>query len=794
MESSYTKLRQELDDLGYIETLKPDCVPLVDRLLSDLKITTENLEKYMKLTQRALEERDNLRLGAEPYKCDNAKLIRECNELHLAFIQFKEQHEKVQKVIDKLVDLKVKIISLEHQLQNCESDKQVLRKRVKDLEAELTKTAKKGGRTNTLESKEKISAKPKGFQLDGAMACAEEKIARLSNEIRRLKEDHLQHVESNEYFKTQLQNRNEEIVRLKTLLEGGRPLEAITKDCCYKNIDNKMGSLQDEINLLKREKNSMANQLKRLDQYQQVKHPITLTAKYFFLEALAKQHEAMRRALHLAERNKQLEKEMKDIDQIALSVEAECNSTVRNNLEKVTRLQDRINESVIIIQNLERENSKVKQDKLELCSELDAVKLEKTRLQSLLDTEVEDKKRLTDRINSFTIIENDLNMEIDRLVRLTGEQRKKIAELECQVTEEKIKRSSFEAQRMPYDQTDYYFPHQAENFAQTENRSKSPTKSKKGNKTSKSKSTAKKGSQKTNIKKQSGVKTMPDIKTSDSGDKSPPLVTNYGPQMASRRCCCEAGSCVKHLRELLDREMEYRQAQAIQQIEALKQEKEYYMKEYHRLSDELRNVPTHDKPDKSPQQNDDLQRKIVDQQRRIEEKDRLIASLQEDVRNGREKSSKTSLRTMQAEEDDTICNKELNETTVVDQDRIKKAFKEMEEHIRKLEDERRELVVSQSSHRSNANQLEEENALLKEQLKAVQNDLNVSKASYAQLKNLHDQTDRSLSELQSKLLRSDTELSNLQSRMSLTHRGICQLRERNRQPEGGRGGHEVSAF
>lgn len=45
----------------------------------------------------------------------------------------------------------------------------------------------------------------------------------------------------------------------------------------------------------------------------------------------------MNRALHLAERNKHLEKEMKDIDHLALAVEAECNNTVRSNAEKVNR-------------------------------------------------------------------------------------------------------------------------------------------------------------------------------------------------------------------------------------------------------------------------------------------------------------------------------------------------------------------------------------------------------------------------------------------------------------------------
>lgn len=50
-----------------------------------------------------------------------------------------------------------------------------------------------------------------------------------------------------------------------------------------------------------------------------------------------KQHEAMKRALHLAERNKQLEKELKDIDQMALAVEKEANSIVSENSEKISR-------------------------------------------------------------------------------------------------------------------------------------------------------------------------------------------------------------------------------------------------------------------------------------------------------------------------------------------------------------------------------------------------------------------------------------------------------------------------
>lgn len=57
------------------------------------------------------------------------------------------------------------------------------------------------------------------------------------------------------------------------------------------------------------------------------------------IEALNKQHDAMAQALKLADRNEELEKELKDIDYIALAVEADCNSTVKENNKRVSKLQ-----------------------------------------------------------------------------------------------------------------------------------------------------------------------------------------------------------------------------------------------------------------------------------------------------------------------------------------------------------------------------------------------------------------------------------------------------------------------
>lgn len=48
----------------------------------------------------------------------------------------------------------------------------------------------------------------------------------------------------------QLNNRDKEIQRLTALLEGGRPLPALNKDCCYKDMVAKLNSFSEEISLL----------------------------------------------------------------------------------------------------------------------------------------------------------------------------------------------------------------------------------------------------------------------------------------------------------------------------------------------------------------------------------------------------------------------------------------------------------------------------------------------------------------------------------------------------------------
>lgn len=140
-------------------------------------------------------------------------------------------------------------------------------------------------------------------------------------------------------------------------------------------------------------------------------------------------------------------------------------------------------------------------------------------------------------------IEKDLNLEIDRLVRLTSEQKRTIAELESQVTNDIMLNSAGDVGRLKRTG-------RADSPPPTIDLTKSPTKSKKSlpEKSTKSKTDHKKSCKKFSTTKQTtSEKTMTEVR-----ETVPPLLT---------KCCCEAGGCVKNMKELLDKEMEYRQTQ-----------------------------------------------------------------------------------------------------------------------------------------------------------------------------------------------------------------------------------------
>ncbi len=123
-EQKYINLRKRLDQLGYRQTLGIESLPLIEKLFNDLVHTTESLKKSKlelnKSDHLNISLKHNLSLNGtssestsqtsiQAYKADNARLIKENNELHLQLIQNKDDFEA------KLRDLKMNMNKLQHE-------------------------------------------------------------------------------------------------------------------------------------------------------------------------------------------------------------------------------------------------------------------------------------------------------------------------------------------------------------------------------------------------------------------------------------------------------------------------------------------------------------------------------------------------------------------------------------------------------------------------------------------------------------------------------------------------------
>lgn len=73
----------------------------------------------------------------DPYKCDNVRLVQECNELHLDLMKERDNHQKQNK------DFKKDIYKLEHECSDLQLASSRNLHRIKELETESAKKSKR---------------------------------------------------------------------------------------------------------------------------------------------------------------------------------------------------------------------------------------------------------------------------------------------------------------------------------------------------------------------------------------------------------------------------------------------------------------------------------------------------------------------------------------------------------------------------------------------------------------------------------------------------------------------------
>ncbi|XP_047993395.1 centrosomal protein of 135 kDa-like [Leguminivora glycinivorella] len=408
MAEDYFNLKRKLEELGYNNSLPLEAVPLVECVLADLLQTTRSLQHYMDLSKEALMQRDSLMLEAEPYKCDNAKLIQENNQLHKHNMKLKEEYLKLSK------DSKRKIKTLSDELTKKESLISKLQHDIRDLSL-------RGLCAGTQSSRNKSRRKDCGDDnvsrvcfCNDKLTSSDSDITELTKKIQSLEEKNGAYFDEISLLKSQIEHRDNEIIRLNILLEGGRPLKAVTRDVCSSHTDKKVQDLLVQLQDIAAENNVLRKQV---------------------ADALEKQHEAMKRALNLADRNKTLHDELKKMDSLALTVEDDCNKRMATMSNEMSLLQAKA-------ENLVKKNS-------ELMKEISqSPKLD--RLQLDLNIALREKESLQQKVADLTEVNNTLQDKILSFASNTNSDRELSAKRKCPTKDELQK--LLEEERKRYEQ------------------------------------------------------------------------------------------------------------------------------------------------------------------------------------------------------------------------------------------------------------------------------------------------------------------------------------------------------
>ncbi|XP_067213676.1 centrosomal protein of 135 kDa isoform X2 [Linepithema humile] len=788
----YRTVRKHLDNLGYKHALSLDALPLIEALLADLIQTTDSFKHFKTIAQENIEECNRLQLTVDPYKCDNTRLVRECNQLHADLLEVKEVHQKqvrdlkkqIYKVEHECNDLQLASSRNIHKIKELEKESAAKSKKILELQGKCLKptilnaglAAKKRPcfplRRPVLEAEpmprpRSNSSLPKLNSVEpkimNIMSMADHKMNCLSQEVTKLRGELLLQTETVETLEKQLTTKEKEIIRLRKMLEGGRSYAAVTKDCICKKMEKKSGAVHDIMEL---------NEVRTL---QQAKLELEQQLK----EALNKQHDAMSQAMKLATRNEELEKELKDIDHVALAVEADCNSTVKENNRRVCRLQEKLEDVMTQVHILERELTVERREVQELRADLEACRLEKHNIQRTLESTLDEKKQMSDRINQLTIIEKSLNDEIERLTKTNECQRQDINQLQ---STNKI----LEQMRM-------------KNIVQTNEGDNQTQRKVKGEKNDQNK----------------GIKTLKK-KIASKNHNSEKYEINHHSMAKDAEVKKDTNNF--DMQKQID-EADLKILSLQQSIQRLEAERDHYRKEYINCRDEQRRL--------SDKNNADLWTRIYELKRELGDKEQALSKAQlekeefyhqkEDlearlqtyknqqrqtyapcipcslckpacictcvtgspISTGDLSATKTMFERLERERDTARADVQrlieerdalrerlemMSETHTSEQLRLKESLVEAENRLKRVEKERQDLLVTQGTRRVTINGLEDQLGDVQEELHRTKQELMAQRTQYFQLRTLQDQTDQALGDVQGQLSQAESELNKAMDR------------------------------
>ncbi|XP_049620051.1 centrosomal protein of 135 kDa [Syngnathus scovelli] len=419
-ERKFINLRRRLDQLGYRHPLGIENLPLVEKLFSDLVHTTESL-RNAKLSEKASQNCDAL---LEPYRADNARLVRENNQLHQEVLKLKEEMEHisrdlknhVRKLDHDMCDLKFLNNQYAHKIRCLEKDgkakaERILQLQEKNLQAVVqTPGGKKhriAFRRQRMQTDELIpppvtsrypAAQPDDPYLADLLQLADNRIVELQNEVTKVKSELDESHECIQVLNNQVGDRDQEIERLNRALHGGRPHDVVSLETQKVNDEKLIAHLNHQIEFLQESNMTLEQKVKGL------------------------QDNSSSKVADLSLKNFELCQELTHIDDLAKRMEMDkeralemADVELRDHKEVIKKQQEAIDDLEKKLKKITAELSERDCEKASLEDQLMELQRQKETLEGTLDFLEAESVRLQDKMDKMMAADKDMVLELEAL-------------------------------------------------------------------------------------------------------------------------------------------------------------------------------------------------------------------------------------------------------------------------------------------------------------------------------------------------------------------------------------------
>ncbi|XP_023566895.1 centrosomal protein of 135 kDa isoform X2 [Octodon degus] len=422
-ERKYVNIRKRLDQLGYRQTLTVECLPLVEKLFSDLVHTTESLRQSKLSSVKAEKESANFDFVLEPYKLENARLSKENNELYLELMKLRECSEQntkelkttLKKCARETADLKFLNNQYVHKLRVLEKESKAKNEKIQQLQEKNLHAVVQtpGGKKRNIAFRRQrmqidepappseVSSYPVPQPDDPYIAdllqVADNRIQELQQEVHQLQEK-LAVMESGvKDYSKQIELREREIERLSVAVDGGRSPDVLALETRNKTNEKLIAHLNVQVDFLQQANKDLE---KHIQELMETKETVATEV------------------VNLSNKNEKLCQELTEIDHLAQQLERHKEEVLETADKELGEAKKEIKRNLCEMRNLEETMAKL-QLELDLCHKEKERLSDELLLKSDLETVVhqleQEKQRLTKKMENFSMTERELTLEVERM-------------------------------------------------------------------------------------------------------------------------------------------------------------------------------------------------------------------------------------------------------------------------------------------------------------------------------------------------------------------------------------------